>query len=150
MSGTGYVDRVDMKTRLGRSPYKDVRWGRIHYPDHTVVFNSIQLKDGIQVCNLAKWAVPSTIDTTDQFTVIEKPNAVDLVLPNRTTTLKPIRVLHRGSAFDAVRFPGAFERFFIRTLAGRMSESRYVSRASDSDNADGDPGWALYEHVVFG
>ena len=150
LKGTGYVDWVDISSRLRRPIYKQLHWGRIHFSNRTIVFNAVQRNDGVRLYRLASWSKSELVETVNHFAIIERADEIDLVLLDGKISLEPVRLLHEGSAFNAARFPYTFERLFVRILAGPISETRWLSRANDSVEENPEKGWAVHERVFFG
>jgi hypothetical protein len=150
LRGVGYADRV----RLGRLPRRlglsSLRWGRVHLPDETLVFTAVRFRSGDGWSEAISWSDSSRKLSVTRFDIEDLDERVLVEMPGRSLALRPVRVLHEGPAIDSLRFPRAFERLAVRSLAGPTQEIRWLARAERPDRQPGEDGWAIHERVLFG
>ena len=140
--GLGYADRVT----LSRSPralgLRDLRWGRVHLPDATWIWDEV-------VRGAGAWRTLAVFDGAGarrepaEFVLDDGDASGTVRAGDETVSLTPVRTTHEGDALDAERFPSALERSAARAWAGPIHERRRLSRA-------GAHGWAVHEVVRFG
>lgn len=147
LNGRGYADLTELSRIPRRLGIRQLDWGRIHWPDATVVFDEVRFVDGRLWKRLGRWSAEGFTET--QYFNLEMGDAAPrLKLSDRFLNFDTLRVLHAGPALDAARFPNPFERLLIRSTSGRIAETRWLSRVYDPLLLA--PGMAIHEHVVFG
>jgi hypothetical protein len=128
LTGCGYADRVVLDRPPRLLGLSQLRWGRAHLPQSTVVWNALTPREG------PAWE--RSICWRDGEDGRESPGVSPLAL-------RAVRVLHEGRALDPARFPSRGERWLTRLLSGEVVEQRQLSRVDGG-------GWALHERVTFG
>ena len=151
--GTGYSDWVWLRLPPRLLGLRRLRWGRVHLPDRTVVFTSVDRANGARWTRIAEWRVgedPVEV-VVDGAPRIAEPGddsgTWTVPAPGGPVTLEPLRVLHEGEPLDPDRFPDPWERWGSRLASGATYEIRRLSRAYD---ASGATGMAVHESIRFG
>jgi hypothetical protein len=134
LRGTGYADWVEIDRPLRAIGLRRVRWGRVHFPDSTLVFDAVDLRGGRTWQRAARWSSDTAVD-------VPCPPPLDF---------HPVRALHVGDAIDAARFPRTLDRAVSIAMTGAAVEERRLDRARDHDSTGGGEAWALHEEVRFG
>jgi len=149
LHGLGYADWVEIErpTRLLR--LSRLRWGRVHLPDATVVFNAVHLRSGESWQRSACWSAGGPIESTG-LSMAFHAGQLDLAWRGRRVRIEPVRTLHAGEPIDPSRFPGAIERLVSNAITGPAEEERCLGRARWLEESSAAHGWALHETVRFG
>ncbi len=153
LTGRGYCDHVEMFRPPRFSGLARLRWGRLHLPDATVVFNTVTRPDGTAWAQVAQWDATGVRTVTESdgsptdYSGSDGPADTVLKLPGAAYPLSRLRVLHAGEPIDSDRFPGRLLRTVGRLANGPSYETRWLSRATGPDGATGT---ALHESVRFG
>lgn len=145
--GTGYVDFVQLTRPTRLLGLRNLRWGRVHLPDRTVVI------EHIDTTQLEHWDVGVDWRVGEaRPRALHAPARLDddghgaVGLRTGTLTLQPLRVLHEGNAFDAERVPRRIDRWACEAIGGPTHEVRWYGTA----RLNGDAAPALWEAVRFG
>jgi len=148
ITGDGYVDWVSLTRYTRFLGLKELRWGRVHLPGRTLVFNTLEQASGETWRAVREWTEGSTREWSS-FELELDGELGRLEIPGEPCIeLEPLRVLHEGSAFDAERIPSPLERAVVWAIGGPHWEKRRIGRAvSHGERARG---WAVYETVRFG
>jgi hypothetical protein len=149
--GTGYADRVTLRRPPRALGISRLRWGRVHLPHATIVFNALEQARGASWRRALYWPEAEEpcgwgdVDVAgdDVHTRLTWPAASSLA----PLHLRRARVLHEGAALDGARFPSRAERWLTQALSGPLRETRQLSRVESGAFA---PAWALHETVAFG
>jgi hypothetical protein len=128
LEGVGYSDTVEIGRPLRSLALGRLRWGRLHLPEATVVFDTLDFEDGRSWRRAARW----TACRVTEHRKFELPVGLEVA-----------RELHAGDAIDEARFPRVVDRMMSRAITGRAVERRLLSRLQPG-------GWALHEVVCFG
>jgi hypothetical protein len=147
LEGRGYVDwvQIDRPTRL--LGFRELRWGRVHLPDRTVIVEGLAAKGGVDWRPGLDWTFGEAPVTGEaRFDLDDGAGRVTVVGGGEPIDLEPIRVLHDGDAFDPARIPSRIERALCVAVGGPTFETRWIARA----RSGGQEGWALHERVRFG
>ncbi len=158
LTGTGYVDWVELRRPTRWLGVRELEWGRVHLPESTLIFTGVRSRSDAWWRRVAHWpdlgyGAPLVMDDFDRA---DRENAVRIAFPRQDGpvlpdfVLQPERVLHGGSAIDPARSPGFFERLAFRLVTGPSDETRWISRARLAEGADTIAGVALHEVVRFG
>jgi hypothetical protein len=146
LRGIGYADWVEMDCPPRRLGLRLLRWGRVHGPDATLVFNAVDFRSGRSWRRAARWSGGERADWS-AFGIEGAPaEVVDLPGSPGALAIDKGRPLHVGDAIDRGRFPGALARMVSSAVTGPAAEQRSLDRARWSDGAS----WALHEAVRFG
>lgn len=141
--GSGYADWVAMTRPPRWLGISRLQWGRAHCPGEALVFVRIDAD------RRPVWQRTLRLGPGDAR--IERADAQDTPAvehPASWSLRPPERVLHRGHALEAARFPGALERALSRAVGGTLLEQRVLARWVATQNESA-PGWALSERVEF-
>ena len=147
--GTGYADRVTLTRPPRALGISRLRWGRVHLPHATIVFNALEPVRGASWRRALYW--PDTDGPREWCDVdVAGDDLRTRVTWPAGTSLEPLdlrreRVLHEGAALDGARFPSRAERWLTQILSGPLRETRQLSRVEGAA-----PAWALHETVAFG
>ncbi len=141
--GTGYSDFV----RITRAPRTlglvELRWGRVHLRDETIVFDALTFANRAPYLRAISICPSGRRVEHDVFTIENREGETSLHLAGRAPiVLSSQRALHVGAAIDRERFPGVVDRIVSRALAGVVTERRTLARVGGS--------FALHECVRFG
>ncbi|MGW0229982.1 hypothetical protein ACWDWO_16835 [Actinopolymorpha singaporensis] len=155
LAGFGYSDWVWLRLPPRLLGLRRLQWGRVHLPDRTVVFNTVDRSNGARWARVAEWRVGGDPRPVEIFVdgaprtdrPHGEPGAWTIPAPGGAVALEPLRVLHEGEPLDTDRFPDMFERWGSRVANGRADEIRWLSTARD---AAGTTGMAVHESVRFG
>jgi hypothetical protein len=141
--GTGYSDFVQI-TRAPRSlGLVELRWGRVHLSDETIVFDALTFAERQPYLRAISILPSGRRIEHAVFTVEDRDRETWLHLAGRAPiVLTSLRSLHIGHAIDRERFPSVVDRVLSRALAGRVTERRTLARVGGS--------FALHECVRFG
>ncbi|MFD2082548.1 hypothetical protein SAMN05421678_1026 [Actinopolymorpha cephalotaxi] len=161
--GTGYSDWVWLRLPPRLLGLRWLRWGRIHLPGRTIVFNTVDRSNGLRWTRVTEWRVGAGPVGGDPIggdpveLVIDGAPRTDgpadgldawtVPAPGGPVNLEPLRVLHEGEPLDADRFPDPWERWGSRVANGPSYETRWLSSARD---ASGATGMVVHESVRFG
>lgn len=151
LRGIGYADWVELGRPTRRLNLGLLRWGRVHLPETTLVFNAVDFRAGPSWQRAARWSDDGR--TEYQLLGIERtPSGTEVRLPGLAGQLniEPGRALHVGDAIDRARFPGAVERLVSSAVTGPAKERRLLGRARWSGQGQPSSAWALHETVRFG
>lgn len=152
--GTGYVDWVELARPPRRLGLATLEWGRLHPSEGAVVFTALTFRSGRAWRWAAVWVDGASPRPDDHCTLTRTGQVVQVGLSGehgRTRGpyhLMPLRTLHAGPALDRRRLPGVVERTAARLFAGRVHESRWLSRVDVPARDTASPP-ALHERVVF-
>jgi hypothetical protein len=151
LRGVGYADWVELDRPTRRLNLGLLRWGRVHLPDATLVFNAVDFRSGPPWQRAARW---SDAGRAEYGTVgIERASSgteVHLAGLSGHLIIEPARALHVGDAIDRARFPGAVERLVSSAVTGPATERRLLGRARWTGQEQSGSAWALHEAVRFG
>ena len=143
LEGIGYSDWVEIARPVRSLALGTLRWGRIHMPDSTIVFDAIDFGSRRSWRRAARWTA-SGMTEHETFELDASQVGASVWLPETSPVgLEIARELHAGDAIDAARFPSALDRMMSRAVTGRAVERRSLSRLRPG-------GWALHESVRFG
>lgn len=141
--GSGYSDWVELDRAPRSLGLVELRWGRVHLPDETIVFDALTFEGRTPYQRAL--SISATGRTTEHgvFSFEDRDDGTLLHLAGRSPiALTAVRALHVGDAVDRERFPRAIDRFVSRALSGNVTERRTLARVD---------GWlALHEQVRFG
>jgi hypothetical protein len=149
LRGIGYVDSVEMDRPVRHLDLGALRWGRVHLPDATFVFNAVDFRSGASWHRAARWSEGVMVEW-DAFRLDDSMARTIVQLPDRRghLSIAPDRALHVGDAIDHVRFPGAVARMVSRAVTGPAAERRSLGRARWTTDGP-QSSWALHETVRF-
>jgi hypothetical protein len=152
LAGTGYADRVQLDRPPRWLGLSTLRWGRVHLPYATVVFNALDSTAGASWGRVLCWPESGAAREWPDVSVKGEMDWTRVAWPassaHQALRLRTERVLHAGPALDPGRFPARTERWLTWGLSGAVSETRQLSRVEGP--AGTEPGWALHETVRFG
>ncbi len=147
LKGTGYADWVHITRPTRMLGMRNVYWGRVHFPDRTVVFEQLETNLGVVWDVGLDWSLNVA---TPRFLAgpphIHANGRGAIALTDGPLHLEPKNVLHKGDAFDAKRIPNLLDRWAAVLLGGSTKQTRWLG----SGHLCGVSGSALYEHVQFG
>jgi hypothetical protein len=151
LRGVGYADRVELERPARQLQLGALRWGRVHLPDASVVFDAVDFRSGRSWKRAARWSSGGRQEW-DAFGIEGATRTGHVLLPGDDGRLNIAqgRVLHEGDAIDRGRFPGMVERLVSQAVTGPATEQRLLGRAQWTGPAGPASGWALREAVRFG
>lgn len=154
--GMGYMDYVELYRPARTLGLKRLEWGRMHFPERTVLYTSLELEKEGPLRLLSVTRKDRQTGRSDRFSLSwdQMRECFELrseLMPDETIRLHPVRILHRGAAIDKRLFPGILERGLFRFITGPAAETRWLSRAEMNGRSPrAESGWALHEQVAFG
>lgn len=154
LHGLGYADAVVLERPPRSVGLRRLDWGRGHLDGETVVFTRLSTRRGLEWARAARWRPGARQPEESDLAIEPGPRGLALRLrdgsaaPEARLCLRPVSTLHDGPAFDAARIPSRFMRAAAVALAGRVVETRWLSRAAWGDG-DGAGARAVHEHIRF-
>jgi hypothetical protein len=143
LEGVGYSDWVEIARPVRSLDLGLLRWGRIHMPDSTIVFDAIDFGSRRSWRRAARWTA-SGMTEHETFDVGASQAGGCVWLPETSPVgLEIARELHAGDAIDAARFPSVLDRMMSRADPGR-------GRGGVALWGLGRGGGPLHEEVSFG
>jgi len=156
LHGTGYADWVELNCGLRGLGLRSVDWGRMHFPDETIIFNAIHFRSGEKWKQMAQWFLDGKMKASSSFRIGRWNDSFNLYLSDQSAesessvTIQPVRMLHSGRAIDARRFPNSLERRIVQTITGPIEETRWLSQATRQNGQSLRRGWTLHDWILFG
>jgi hypothetical protein len=148
LEGQGYIDWVELRRPPRFLGMRELRWGRVHLPNETLVFTALSFWSGRTWKRAVRWGEDGAHELDIE---LSGDPAEALRLQTATgpeLSLSPARLLHDGPGLDAARFPAMPARLVARAATGPLHERRWLAHAVSS--RCGNTGWGLHEVVHFG
>lgn len=152
LEGTGYVDRILLERSLRRIDMRRLAWGRAHLPTGSLVYVELELGTTPPWRRASWW--PSTEIEPQVSEVFDLDTGAgeapwSMSLPGAgglQLEATRARLVHRGTAVEAIPRPGLLERAAACRLGGTLQDERWLDRVRVVGSAS-PAGWLVRELV---